>query len=443
MSFPQLQEIPAVTEQAPVEWSLATRIGFRFVFTYFFLYIAPGPVGSLGVDEKVRSYHALFSEMWHQIVPWVGNSVLGLNDRLREIPNGSGDQLYDYVLLLCIFTTALLITAIWSLLDRNRKNYQQLYQWLRLFMRLNVASAMMIYGASKILPMQFADIPLGRHVDTLGHLSPLGLLWTFMGYSRAYSFFGGIAELLGGILLVVPQFSTLGALVSLGVLSNVLMLNLCYDVPRKILTTHLVLIALFLILPDVKRILNLFIFNRVAEPARTVPFLKDKQQNRNVLILQYVFGAVCLALAFYGAYPTAIQNQARIAPPLRGIWSVESFSSDGVSVLPLVTEQHRWRNVILDTPDFITIQRMQGPLELYSLKLNASGKDLTLSAPGQPTQGGSFNLEPSDADHMTMNGELSGHAVRATLKRVDLSDPTEFLLANRGFHWVTPVPRWR
>ena len=112
MSFPQLQEIPAVTEQAPVEWSLATRIGFRFVFTYFFLYIAPGPVGSLGVDEKVRSYHALFSEMWHQIVPWVGNSVLGLNDRLREIPNGSGDQLYDYVLLLCIFTTALRVHSV-------------------------------------------------------------------------------------------------------------------------------------------------------------------------------------------------------------------------------------------------------------------------------------------------------------------------------------------
>ncbi len=53
---------------------------------------------------------------------------------------------------------------------------------------------MMIYGASKLLPMQFAEIPLGRLLDPLGHLAPMGLLWSFMGYSRAYSFFGAVLE---------------------------------------------------------------------------------------------------------------------------------------------------------------------------------------------------------------------------------------------------------
>jgi hypothetical protein len=427
MSSQLLQEAPTVTEKAPVEWSLATRIGFRFVFSYFILYIAPGAVGSLGLNQKVESYHAFFAGLWHQIVPWVGTSILGLRGDLTEIPNGSGDQLYDYILILCIFVAALVVTLIWSLLDRKRKNYEQLYQWLRLFMRLILAGTMMLYGASKLLPMQFDPIFLGALVDPLGHLSPMGLLWNFMGYSRAYSFFGGAGEMLGGILLIVPRFSTLGALVSLGVLSNVLMLNFCYDVPRKISTLHLVLIAIFLVLPDLQRIANLFILNRTAAPARIVPFLKDKQLNRGVLILQYVYGASTLIMAVSGCYAPSLQSQAKLEGPLRGIWSVQNFTLNGVSLPALVTEQQRW----------------QGTLQLYSFKLYDGGKNLTFSPLGDPRRAASFTLETPDPDRLFMTGNVDGLAVRATLTRVNLSDPSEFLLSNRGFHWVTPAPRWR
>ena len=58
------------------------------------------------------------------------------------------------------------------------------------------------------------------------------------------------------------------------------MLNLCYDLPRKIFTIHLVVFCLLLILPDTRPLLNAFIFNRTAEPASTIPFLRDKQLNQ-------------------------------------------------------------------------------------------------------------------------------------------------------------------
>ena len=51
--------------------------------------------------------------------------------------------------------------------------------------------------------------------------------------SQAYSLFRGIGETLGGVLLVLPALTTLGALVSLAMMTNVLMLNMFYDVPRK------------------------------------------------------------------------------------------------------------------------------------------------------------------------------------------------------------------
>ena len=362
---------------------------------------------------------------------------------LREVANGSGDELYDYVLILCIFVAALVVTGIWSWLDRKRKNYQQLYQWLRLFMRCLLGSAMMIYGASKLLPMQFADVGLARLLDPVGHLSPMSLLWTFMGYSRAYSFFGGVAEMLGGLLLAVPRFTTLGALVSVGVMSNVLMLNLCYDVDRKLYTIHLVLIGFFLVLPDLKRLANFFILNRMVEPATTVPLLKDRQLNRGVLVLQYLWFAAALVAAFQAAHFGAISNAARVASPLRGIWSVEQFVSDNVLVPPLVTDSERWRHVVFDTPGLMTIQPMDGKLREYSFRLDDGGKNLRFSKPGDPSGNGNFHLEMPDNNEIVMTGRVQGRKVSATLHRVDISDPSRFSLIHRGFHWINQDTPWR
>jgi len=38
-------------------------------------------------------------------------------------------------------------------------------------------------------------------IEPLGEFSPMGLMWTFMGYSKGYNRFVGGAEMLGGILL--------------------------------------------------------------------------------------------------------------------------------------------------------------------------------------------------------------------------------------------------
>ena len=204
--LPQLQqELPAVANRRDVEWSSATRIGFRFAFSYFFLYIAPGAVGSLGVGEHPGSYRGFFSGLWHQIVPWVGTSLLGLRGSLKEIPNGSGDQLYDYVLILCIFVTALLVTTTWSVLDRKRKNYRAALSVVA-FVRTSESCRNNddLWGRASYCRCN-SPIPLGRLVDPTRSSVPMGLLWSFMGYSRAYSFFGGAGEMLGGILLIVPR----------------------------------------------------------------------------------------------------------------------------------------------------------------------------------------------------------------------------------------------
>src|SRR5271165_1118425 len=80
-------------------WRPSTRVAFRFVFSYFLLYIFPGAVGSLPADMPTND---AYRRMWHAIVPWVGENLFHLRGDMTEVANGSGDQLYDYILLLCL-----------------------------------------------------------------------------------------------------------------------------------------------------------------------------------------------------------------------------------------------------------------------------------------------------------------------------------------------------
>ena len=101
---------------------------------------------------------------------------------------------------------------------------------------------------------------------TYGESSPMGLLWTFMAASPAYTFFAGMGEVIGGVLLVFRRTMTLGAIVTFGVMTNVMMLNFCYDVPVKQYSFHLMIMALIIAMPDLSRLMNVLLFNRATEP---------------------------------------------------------------------------------------------------------------------------------------------------------------------------------
>src|SRR5215469_16622765 len=138
--IPQLERETTVASPDVVpKWSLASRIGFRFAFSYFLLYVAPGPIGSLSNYNSLKDLDSgLWSRIWHPVVSWTGTHVLHLSGSLREYPTGSGDELYNYVLIFCIAVTAAVITVIWSWLARRRPNYIQLNEWLRLLMRMTL-----------------------------------------------------------------------------------------------------------------------------------------------------------------------------------------------------------------------------------------------------------------------------------------------------------------
>ena len=117
--------------------------------------------------------------------------------------------------------------------------------------------------------------------------------------------------MLGGLLLVARRTTLLGALVSIGVLTNVVMLNFCYDVPVKLFSAHLLAMAVFLVLPDLRRLADLLVFNRGVEPAADPAALRRKWLHRGALVLRTVFVLVCTVLLL----STGLQRQQAVREP--------------------------------------------------------------------------------------------------------------------------------
>jgi len=439
--IPQAQREMSVSSlEAVPEWSPLTRIGFRFAFSYFLLYAGAGVVGSLGSYKKFKTVDArLLDKIWHPLVNWVGVHIFHLTGSLTEVPNGSGDELYDYVLIPCLVAIAILATIIWSSLDRNRRSYCKLYAWLRLFMRLLVGWAMLGYGVKKLIGAQFTPPTLAKLLESIGRQTPMGMLWTFMGSSQAYSFFGGFGETLGGVLLIIPGITALGALVSLAMMSNVLMLNLCYDVPRKIFSIHLVLMCLFLLLPEVRRLTNVFILNRTAYPVSETPLFRDKLMNRVAVVFQIAFGAYVLLIAGQQSFRDRHDLLLTLPAQIRGVWAVQGFVVDGIPELPNVTGSERWQHVIFDRPDLLTIQSMDGEQTDFLMRIDEGLKTAELRKSEDPLWKAKFTLEYPRQNRVLLQGQFGSHKVTANLERKNISDPDQFPLANRSFHWVDPA----
>jgi len=270
-------------------WSSWEKAGFRFAFTYLLLYLFPlsshvsSTLGFFGWRAV-----AVYEAVWHRIVPWVGAHLLHLRYPITVFPEiaGGTDTTYDNVRSLCFVLIAALVTLLWAAIDRGRTAYPRLHQWLRWYVRVVLACAMLSYGANKIIPAQMPSPSLTTLMTPFGDLTPYRLSWSFIGTSPVYQVFAGSVEMLGGILLLIPGLTTLGALVSLGALSNVFMLDAGYGIPVKLWALHLALCAGFLLAPDLDRLANLLVFNRAVAPAAQQPLFRGRWVNGAAWALQ-------------------------------------------------------------------------------------------------------------------------------------------------------------
>jgi uncharacterized membrane protein YphA (DoxX/SURF4 family) len=419
-------------------WSRLTTAAFRFCVVYFGLYcFATQVIGGL-ILFPGWSFPSL-GMIWpmREITLWFAAHVFRLMPPLIYTGN-SGDTAFHWIQTFWLLIAATLGAAVWSQFDRARRWDAAVYKWFRLFLRFGLAGQMFYFGMAKVIPTQFPPPSLVTLVEPVGHLSPTDLLWTFVGSSGGYQMFTGWAEVLGGILLVVPRTTALGAIIAFADMLQVLAFNMAYDIGLKLISLHLILMAIVLLAPDFARLADVLLFDRATGPSSHAPLFRTPRANRRALAAQILFGGYLMVMFTHLALNFWSGPGGPGAPKslLYGIWDVDRLSVDGQLRSPLLNDyDRRWRRIIFDAPDRMIFQRLDDSFVHYGASIDAGGHRIALRKGDSSTWAATLIAERRTAEHLVLDGEMDGHAIHVELQRVDLD---VFRLLNNGFRWIRP-----
>jgi len=286
--------------------------------------------------------------------------------------------------------------------------------------------------------LQFREPNLERLFQTYGHSSPMRLMWTFMGASQTYTVFAGAAEVLAGILLIFRKTRTFGALMVVGVMFNVFMMNMSYDIPVKLFSFQLVVMGLWVASADLGRLTAVLITQKNSlPPSGHQPLFTRPWPHRILIGMQLVLIGYILYLDIsYDVKSQKTYGADRPKTTLYGIYEVEKFVKNGQTLPPLVTDTTRWRRLLVDYPKRISVMGMDDRFIRYAAKTDTLKKQLILN-----TRKDTVNKYPLKYERLGKDLKLSGVLQKDTLEIHLKHYPLKnFSLRNRGFNWVNEIP---
>lgn len=437
-------ELTAYSQQS---WTLLQKVAFRFFTCLFIAYLFPFPLDSfpfigeiVGISEKLQQWYGApfeaYTNMWHAIIPWVGKSLLGLKTPITVFTNGSGDTTYDYVLLLTTFVLAIIGCVVWSILDRRRRSYNTAYYWIRVGIRYYLAAAMFGYGFAKVFHLQMSSPYLSQLVQPYGDKSPMGIAWSFFGYSPAYSAFTGWSEVIGGVFLLFRRTTSLGALVVSIVMLNVAVINYCFDVPVKLYSSMLFLMAVFLLAPAFRKLVAVFVTHKPIAPETFPPML----ESRRMKIIRGVFKLLIIASLLYSNISGNISAKKqygddRKKPPLYGIYNAELTIINNDTLAPVITDSTQWRQLVIQFEKFAQVKMMNDSMKRMSFVVNDTIKTIVMAI--NPDTVKSTLRYQLDSNALVITGRLKADSVYMRFRRYD---EKKFRLLSRGFNWINEYP---
>jgi len=280
--------------------------------------------------------------------------------------NFHSDSIHLYLQLLTTLVLSVLISSI--LFQIKSLNKDKLKIILHAAASYILAFFLIKYGCDKLFKYQFYDGAPNTLFTPVGYLSKDILFWTSMGSSHSYNVFMGLIEIIPGLLLLWSRTRMLGALISLGVLTNVLALNFGFDITVKILSSMLVVTSLFVLEKDGKRLWQFFVQSSFVKSETHSTIIKKPKIKRGIkglivslMIIESLFTYISTEawnadnlpkIKYYGSYELSeqlgtstafeIDNIRRIHIHNSGYLITENhngqFSDYKISVSPLVNE---------------------------------------------------------------------------------------------------------
>ncbi|MBT8234005.1 MAG: hypothetical protein HKN51_11555 [Saprospiraceae bacterium] len=343
--------------------------------------------------------------------------------------SGSGDTTYDYCKFVTLIIIALLIWFVLQLLSKNI-SIEKLRKYSFTIARYFLIYFLLIYGFSKVFPLQFRDgLSYYSLAKTFGETSPMGLLWNFMAHSRPFTFFVGVAEVSAGIFLIFRRTSLIGSLLSCAVMFNVFLLNMCFDVPVKLFSAHLLFFSLYLLYFYKVRIYKFLLTSESIPEMASYGIHWSKEAEKVILILKRIFVFILVSLIIGSPLGLGdfISSNKKENFELEGLHNIINFEGyrknkllDGKKWLKVIFRNNIGMNILFDdeTKEYLTVN-----IDTSENTID-DGSDGLLH----------YNI---NEDTIQINGMWKGDSlsIRSIIKLKE-----DFLLNSRGFHWINESP---
>lgn len=430
-------------DAAVPQWTGLQKLGFRLLFT-----IGGGMLAvTAGVSLLVTVYSSVVSAdigrypfepaIW--LLAQIG-SYLARGRGVEIIRSAGGDTLWMWCFQLGWIVVAMLITVVWTAVDRRRHNYRGLAASLHVFARFGLALVMIFYGLGKVIPVQMGYMALPDHqLQLVGDTSLFETLWGSVGASEPYSVVIGLIELLSGVLLLWHRTWLLGALGAVIATAQIFLLNLTYDVPVKLVSGQLFLVAIGITSPYWSNLARV-VFNRgeirpvkIWSPIGSgIPWLRRAGAAAK-------FGIAGILLATSGAGGVMAYTVYHTpSSTLDGIWRTTSFTVDGRESMVNQTNPQPWTYIAItdrnSVPSFGVVRFVSQVPSGYTTRwlLTIDGDRLELrSGKSEPAQIVLRATQP-DRDRLILTGVLDGKQIEGTFER-RLMERSE-----SGFRLISP-----
>jgi hypothetical protein len=288
---------------------------------------------------------------------------------------------------------------------------------------------------------------LSQLATPMGDFLPMRFAWLFIGYSSPYEIFSGCMEILAGLLLLNRRTITLGLFAGMVVFANVMVLNLCYDIPVKIYSMHLFFYCIFLLENDMKRLVRFFILNKSVDSNINNQLVLPKKWMRIMRIVLKLAFIVCLVvLPFFNIKKLyqAEKEKKEIKPFSEGVYDVTVFAINKDTIPALITDTLRWRDVIFEKAgsgsvgSTDTTFRQRYRRGYFSFVTDSTKKTINFKKFSKDSNFiYSFHYDLPDSNTIRLLGKQKTDSVYVIMKK----SKRHFQLAEKQFHWVSEANR--
>lgn len=286
------------------------------------------------------------------------------------------------------------------------------------FIAYYLALQLFRYGWDKVFKHQFYQPEPNILFTPLGDLDKDILYWTVMGRSYSFSVFGGLMEIIPAILLLFRPTRLLGAIIAFGVMLQVVMINMGFDITVKCLSSFLLLLSSFLIYPHIPQLIAFFLKGKPAQLSFSDSLPFPKYPTKLYFLLKYSLVALILLETLYPFLLSNNWNDDKATrQPYHGAYQVENFWLNGESLSCENTKT--WKRVFFHRKSYFIIQNQQDKMQDYACDFDTISGKLSLYDTNQEEIGKFIAKTSKDFHSLTFAGILRADSIRFGLRKIE------------------------